>query len=328
MSVLFSVLAVYFHVLVGGWYSLILFIYLLLSKIPSKTFFLYLLIYIGLTAPIITYLAATYLIDNPVVIDGINMNWVYVFFRNPHHLDLITQIGEFGSSAQTGVILSLLCCALCLHILYRCDKTLYKNAARMSVIIFSQQFAGLSIALFDHTGAFLKFYPYRTSSLSFFLMFIILGIFMREKLFCHDNVRNGHACENIHLLDLPNILAGFMILFTLCGLSFNLYKNMRDSSEVFFPSPRTDARTSLYDWARECTPPDAVFLDLNMNARDDLDFIRRTERESFSVFKFIPTSNKLIYDWYTRVIEKKRAQTDVSYLHEIRKKIQNRLCCQ
>ena len=69
---------------------------------------------------------------------------------------------------------------------------------------------------------------------------------------------------------------------------------------------------SLYGWIKNHTPPDAVFLNLNQRERDDLDFVRRTERDRFSVFKFVPTSNRMIYDWYRRVQEKDRVKGDIA----------------
>jgi hypothetical protein len=77
---------------------------------------------------------------------------------------------------------------------------------------------------------------------------------------------------------------------------------------------------SLYGWIKTHTPPDAVFLNLNQRLRDDLDFTRRTDRDRFSVFKFVPTSNKLIYDWYRRVQEKDRVRSDISVIGELTKK--------
>ena len=320
LSVLFSGLAVYFHILVGGWYSLILFVYLLIAKTPLKTILLYGLTFACLTAPIVIYLATTYLLDNPAVIGGVQISRIYVFIRNPHHLDMINQIGRFGSSAQTGVILSLLCCALCFRLLKSSRDPLLRKAALLNIIIFCQEFLSLFIALFDKTGEFLKYYPYRTSSLSFLLMFIIFGILSREKFFRQGSRTVRQSLQKISLFNRSNAIPCLMILCLFTGLGIKLYKNINDSSELLFPSTETSARLSLYDWIKNHTRPDAVFLDLNKNIRDDLDFIRRTERDSFSVFKFIPTTNKLIYDWYMRVLEKEKVQGDIAYIHELRQK--------
>jgi len=320
LSVLFSGFAVYFHILVGGWYALILFVYLLISRTTLKTILGYCLTFAALTAPVGIYLGTTYLVNNPNIIDGIQISRVYVYFRNPHHLDIIKQLGYWGSSAQVGLILSLLSGMLCLR-LYSCSREpIIRKLALFSIILFSQQFLSLLIALVDNTGAFLKFYPYRTSSLSFFLMLILLTI-----LFKGSNLRQTPHPGWRLPVKMPagnpkTAVVALMIICIAAGLGIKIYKNFNDSSELLFPSPKASARSSLYIWIKQHTPSDAVFLDLDEGVREDLDFVRRTDRDSFSVYKFVPTTNKLIYDWYLRVQEKKRVEKDIAYLHTLRQK--------
>ena len=111
-----------------------------------------------------------------------------------------------------------------------------------------------------------------------------------------------------------------MIVCIAVGLGVNLVKNARDSHGLLWPAPEASARMSLYGWIKNHTPPDAVFLNLNQRERDDLDFVRRTERDRFSVFKFVPTSNRMIYDWYRHVQEKDRVKSDIAYIDEVKKK--------
>jgi hypothetical protein len=151
-------------------------------------------------------------------------------------------------------------------------------------------------------------------------MFIILGILLRERFSRQGSGADLQTPIKIFLYSRPNMVAGLMILCIFSGLGIKLCKNISDSSELLFPSAVTSARISLYDWIKNNTRPDSVFLDLNKNIRDDLDFIRRTERDSFSVFKFVPTTNRLIYDWYMRVLEKKKVQGDIAYVHKLRQK--------
>jgi hypothetical protein len=313
-SVLFSGIAVYFHFLVGGWYAFILFVYLLISRVPLKALLLYCLAFAALTAPFVIYLATTYLANNPNIIEGVQISRIYVFIRNPHHLDMIKQLKDWGSSAQIGLVLSILSCLFCLRLYTGSRDALIRKLTLFSIILFCQQFVSLLIALIDKSGAFLKFYPYRTSSLSFVLMLLLLMMLIKR--------------SNIHQFPTPLRPAGyqktalvtFMIIFVAAGLCFKIYKNINESSEMISPSPKASARFSLYSWIKQNTPSDAVFLDLNEQVRDNLDFIRRTERDSFSVFKFIPTSNRLIYDWYQRVQEKKKVEADVRYVSKLRQK--------
>jgi hypothetical protein len=319
LSVIFAGLAVYFHILVGGWYSIILFVYLLASRTSIKKILIYGLTFACLVSPIMIYLAKTYLADNPAVIGGLQISQIYTL-RVAHHVDIIRQLGRFGSSAQTGVILSFFCCILCLRILKTGNDPLLLKAALLNVILFFQQFLSLFIALFDKTGGFLKYYPYRTSSISFFLMFIILGIFLRENFFLKSQDIDIHPSVKSPLLGRSYVITLLMLLCIFSGLGYKIYENTASSMELLFPSRETAARLSLYDWIKNNTPHDAVFMDLNRGMRDDLDFIRRTERDSFSVYKFLPTTNRLIYDWYMRHLEKQKVLDDITYISELRER--------
>jgi hypothetical protein len=125
-----------------------------------------------------------------------------------------------------------------------------------------------------------------------------------------EGTAGGHA----------TVVAAVMIGCIAVGLGVNLYKNVRDSHELLWPAPEEAARLSLYGWIKNNTPPEAVFLNLNQRLRDDLDFTRRTDRDRFSVSKFVPTSNKMIYDWYRRVQEKDRVRGDIAVIGELAKK--------
>jgi hypothetical protein len=319
-SVLFAGFAVYFHILVGGWYALLLFVFLLVSGTPLKSILRYALVFSALTAPFGFYLADTYLVDNPGIIDGVRISQVYVYLRNPHHLDIVNQIGHWGSSTQIGVILSLLAGWLCVHLYVSNRDEVIRKLTLLNIVIFGQQLVSLLIALKDTSGAFLKFYPYRTSSLSLFLVSLLLMVLVKES-YLRPRPRTEEAspakeAAGDHLM----VAAAVMIGCIAVGLGVNLYKNMRDSHDLLWPAPEVSARMSLYRWIKTQTPPDAVFLNLNQRLRDDLDFMRKTERDRFSVFKFVPTSNRLIYDWYRRVQEKDRVKADIAYIGKLAKK--------
>jgi len=320
LSVLLSCFAVYFHFLVGGWYSLILFIYLLLSKIPLKTILGYCLTFAAVTAPFGFYLATTYLTNNPNIIEGVQISRIYVYLRNPHHLDMIKQLHNWGSSAQIGVVLSLLSGLLCLRLYSYSRDVVIRKLTLLSIILFSQQFLSLIIALFDKGGVYLKFYPYRTSSLSFFLMLLLLGLLFKGSSLMEAPHAGGRLSLKTPAANPKPAVAAFMILCIVAGLSIKTYKNVNESTKLLFPSPNESARIALYDWIKQNTPRDAVFLDLNKKMRKNLDFVRRTERDSFSVSKFIPTNNILIYDWYQRVLEKEKVEKDLAYLSVLKQK--------
>jgi hypothetical protein len=320
LSVLFSGLAVNFHILVGGWYSLILFLFLLLSKTNIKTMLRHYLVFLAITAPIGIYLIMTYFINNPDVINGININRIIVYFRNPHHLDMIGQLSKGESSALTGISLSFFSCLTCLYLYRKSSDTIIRKLTLFNILFFSQQFLSLLIALFDKNGVYLKFYPYRTSSLSLFIMLILFIYILKDSKNREMLHLGGHSRPAIAGATSGNGIIIFMILFVAAGLFFKLHCNFKESYECISPSPKESAELSLYGWIRQNTSREAVFLDLNKSMREGLGFIRQTNRDSFSVVKFIPTTNRLIYDWYQRLQEKNRVAGNIDYLPELRNK--------
>jgi hypothetical protein len=319
-SVLFAGFAVYFHILVGGWYALLLFVFLLVSGTPLKSILRYALVFSALTAPFGLYLANSYLVDNPGIIDGVRISQVYVYLRNPHHLDVISQIGHWGSSTQIGVILSLLAGWLCVRLYYSNRDEVIRKLALFNIVIFGQQLVSLLIALKDTAGGFLKFYPYRTSSLSLFLVSLLLMVLAKRSFLWPPSRTEGVSPAEESAGGHATAVAAVMIICIAAGLSVNLYKNARDSHGLLWPAPEASARMSLYGWIKNHTPPEAVFLNLNQRLRDDLDFMRRTDRDRFSVSKFVGSSNRMIYDWYRRVQEKDRVKGDIGYINELAKK--------
>ena len=258
-------------------------------------------------------------IDNPNVIDGTQVSWVYVYVRNPHHLDVIRQLQQWGSSAQTGVALSAAAAWLCVNTFLKNKSPALRKLALLGLVIFCQQLLSIAAAIFDTGGVFLKFHPYRTSSLSLFLTLLILMLLYKDaaggqRVASTSPERSGADRSG------PSAVATVMVAGLALGLASKIFVNAADSYAVVFPSVREMAKISLYQWIKTNTPPDAVILDLNGRPRDNLDLIRKTDRDSFSVYKFVPTTNRLIYEWYQRALAKDRLANNISVLPEVREK--------
>ncbi len=318
-SILIAGLSVYFHVLVGGWYGIVLFTCLLLSGVPIRRLFVLGCVFTAVMLPMIAYLYFNYLADNPNIINGVQVSWVYVFFRNAHHLDMMGQIGRFGSTAQSGILLSLLSFIFCFWLRRKSDDGIMRDLTLFSMVLFAQQFVSLVIGAFDHSGEFLKFYPYRTSSLSLFLMLVIVVRLLDrtgvEADSTPESTRSVPSASNRRQALATNLMIGFVAV----GLCFKVGDNIKESLGILNPSPADSARTELYEWIAANTDPAAVFLNLD-KGKGQIDFMRRTGRESFSVHKFVPTTNPLIYDWYIRVQEAKRVKDDPAYVRDLRKR--------
>ncbi len=318
--VLTAGLAVYFHVLVGGWYGIVLFACLLLAGVPIRRLFSLGVVYTAIMLPMVAYLYVNYLADNPNIINGVEVSWVYVFFRNSHHLDMIGQFGRFGSTAQTGIVLSLLSFIFCFWLRRKSDDDLMRDLTLFSMVLFAQQFVSLAIAAFDHGGEFLKFYPYRTSALSLFLMLVIvIRLLERGRVGIQSTTRESMdlipAVLSTQRRFFTNLALGLFVI----ALCFKTGSNLKESLATLNPSPADQARTELYEWISSHTAPDAVFMNLDKGS-GQVDFMRITERESFSVYKFVPTTNRLIYDWYVRVLEAKRVKENPDYIGDLRER--------
>jgi len=319
-SVLLAAIAVYFHILVGGWYAVILFIYFLFSRVGMKRLLQYGLLFTLMTAPFVTYLAINYLQDNPSIINGVNINWVYVYFRNPHHLAPFNEQGEIGKSFLRGIIVSLVIFVVCLRNYRSQRKSDLDRLALFFMVAFGQQALFLIVAYFDTQGVVLKYYPFRSSALSFFTALLMLFLALRgkgERIV--ETIKSRLPIATAQPLILERAGSAFFLIL-LIGLGVNLSKNLHASVTRYFPDPEESAKESLYTWIYDHTPPDAMFLNLNRRKRDDLDFVRRTGRDRFSVFKFVPTRNDMIYDWYQRVREKERVMNDPGYLFKLKER--------
>lgn len=317
LSVIFSAAAIYFHVLVGGWYVLALFAYLFLRRIPLREVLVSALTLAVLLTPLAFYLADKYLVHNPNVIDGVTVSWVYAYVRNPHHLDVLGRLLQGKASVQIEVLLSALMGWLCIKTWVKDKDPAIRALCLLSLVLFAQQFLSLLVAFFDTQGVFLKFYPYRTSALSLFLSLTLLLVLFKKSGWLHPlkytspvEDSNGRAGQ----LAVVSVMLAFVVL----GLGSRLYRNAVDSYRVAYPSVKQLAMNSTTDWIRRNTDAAAVVLDLEDRSPGHLDFIRETQRDSFSVYKFVPTTNRLIYEWYQRVLARDRVANDISVLPTIK----------
>ena len=317
-GVIFAGFAIYFHILVGGWYALVMFFYLLVLRTPLKKLCLYSLAISAFTAPLVVYLVKYHFLNNPEIINGVRVSKIYVYLCNPQHLDMWGSIGRWGSTTQIGVALSLLSLALCFYLYRRNPDLNIKRLSLLNICLFVQQAVSLFIAAFDANGNFLKFYPYRTSSLSFFLMLLLLVMLYKEIESGKSHRANQLAKVKLFPASYPFPVVMLMFVVIVLGLSFKVWSNGRDSYQVIYPSSREIDRLDLYRWVREHTPKDSVFLEPAPGKRGNLDFIRKTERDLFSVDKFVPTTNPLIYEWYVRTLENIEVKKNISYVHELR----------
>jgi hypothetical protein len=259
-----------------------------------------------LLMPLGFYLADKYLVHNPNVIDGVTVSWVYAYIRNPHHLAVMAKLLRGDSAVQIEVALSAIMGWQCIKTWVNDKDPAIGALCLLSLALFAQQFLSLVVAFFDTQAVFLKFYPYRTSALSLFLSLTLLLLLFKKSGWLHPGRQWA--------------VVSVMLAFVVLGLGSRLYRNGVDSYRVVYPSVKQLAMNSASDWIRFHTDSAAVVLDLDDRSPGHLDFIRKTQRDSFSVYKFVPTTNRLIYEWYQRVLARDQVANDMSALPAIKSK--------
>ncbi|UCD37995.1 MAG: hypothetical protein JSW54_00460 [Fidelibacterota bacterium] len=298
-GILATLVATYIHALVGSWFALIYFLYLAVRKQPLRTILRLAALYMVVVAPLLVYLAKPILIDNPTAINGINLDWIYVYFRHPHHLAPFKSLLFFAREFLAGVLVSLAWFLLCIFVFRSLEDQHVRKLNLLNIITFSILFASLLFAIFDRNGVYLKFYPFRISALS--MLFIILqSAIMLKKYILPERYATS--------------IAAILLCLSLPGLADNSLRTVRRLAE---PHVRPDLET-LADYVREHTDQRDVFIFTGFqDQEDELSFSRKTRRENFVLDKFVPTGGKKLYEWYQRLQQKEQIGKDLEALFEL-----------
>lgn len=286
--------ASYFHILVGGWFFVLVWIYGLVRERSLKRAIVTGLVYVALVAPFVIYLA-TYLTDSRTVIHGVDVDWVYSFFRNTHHTAPMHREGAM-QKVLPRVVASFLLLLWCLFGLRRSKDEDVRRLNTIVRITLLMVFVGLAITYIDVHGRLLKYYLFRIAALGAFAAYLLVYVVAREWLL------RRHV-DTVRLL--PPVVA-MVAIMALIHIEKNFARN------IF---PREDrALMELTDYVKAHTRPDDVFL---FRDRDELSFPRRTRREALVIFKFDPGGGEKIYEWYTRECLRRRLRTDPAVLDTI-----------
>lgn len=317
LSSLFAAFATYFHFLVGGWmFAFVITFHLVWLKqlrhvIKSG------LSYLLIVSPFVVYLFRVYFIDNPAVINGVNTNAVYAFFRLKHHIGMFGDLNYFFAYHFGGVIISLAMFLTCIFAFSRFNNEYIKKLNLLNIIIFSQQFIFIGIALFDKNGVLMKTYPFRTSTLSALLFMFEAALVY--KLYIHKRLYRLLVLKNLKFrnfkfpLRKTLFVAGFQLLLLSFILSALSSKTCHTIRKFNTPESSEDAAMqNLFDYIRAETPRESVFLLLDNDK--PYSFIRRTERERFVVEKFTPTKSQTIYEWHKRLLLKEKIKENIQYI--------------
>lgn len=311
--------ATWFHLLVGGWFALGVSFVLLLRVGLSLNWLKPMLLYGLATIPLLAYLA-TGIYGESIAFEAkeINLNHIYVYWRNKHHLGLFADFPFFFKRHFAGVLFASFS-ATALWV-FSSDSDHLKSV-RLKQFSFLRQLAlifiltGLFFVLicladtifFEQSGGFLlKAYPWRMQGLAllFFLMILIAGLWNRFAFFS--------AYESL-ILGLTILTAGIH-----CGLKVQKMLTYQNDS----------AYKEVLDYIEtETRFPSTIMVLQNPEDRSDenrhknkhgIDLMRRTRRDIFVHYKLVPSTPEKMLEWYKRLQVCEEIQNNPQALQEAR----------
>ena len=296
--------ASYFHILVGG-YALIYLggTVLLFGLAPWRRSGLLLATYTICMLPFVVYLSANVTVVQPTTPSA---DWIYTYFRAPHHTALFQSLIYFYRTHFHGVLLAAIALLISLVLLPTVRRLELKRLNLFVVLSLTGTLVAVVLAYFDKTGQFVKYYPFRINALTTFAF----NLHLTHLLIDFDYKRYAPAV-NLTIV----ALAAFFTLRALLPNAFLSYQYFSGASAAF---------DEMSAYITNHTERDAVILYLGdpesalADLDGDLSLTRKTRRSRFVSYKFIPAELSKIPDWYDRVRMKQAVLADINRLPELK----------
>lgn len=291
--IFFLIIATYFHVLVGGY----VFVFLMASVFffdkskPLKFYGILAGVYALALLPFILYLKAA-VAGN--VDYSPSPDWIYSYFRSPHHVGLFRDLSYFYSKHFYGVLFAIIALVFSLGFFkYNKDKVLLKlnNFVLLSLV---GVLLAVVIAFFDKQGTFLKYYPFRINTTTTFVFTLLIAQFV------FDNLKD----ETLKLVKSLTVMVAFLFLLKLAMANAIESKN-------YLKTNATSSLSEMCNFIKDNTSKDAVIF----TQLSDLSLNRKMERDLFVVYKFIPAQMSAIPEWYERELFKRKVAKDFKLLN-------------
>ncbi|MFC4721203.1 hypothetical protein ACFO5O_02635 [Geojedonia litorea] len=288
------IIGTYFHVLVGVYVFLFFMGTLVFFEKPKQGYeFLKLgLIYVLALVPFVLYLrqAVTGAVEFSPSVD-----WIYSYFRHPHHLGIFKDLGYFYSHHFYGVCTTFI--ALCFSLYFHRFATSEQLKRLNGFVLLSLSWVLIAvvIAFFDKEGVLLKYYPFRILTISTFVVSLLFSIFIFSSL----------RSKYLQVWKTLIILISFICIVKLAK------PNLKGLYVYFNQNPYL-ALNAMGSYVKTHTKKDAVVLSF----LSDLSLNRRLERDRFVVYKFIPADMKAIPEWYERELYKRQLANNLELLKD------------
>ena len=300
------VAASYFHILVGGY----AFIYLgatmvLFDPTPWQRKLVLLIVYAVCLLPFVLYLQTSVTVARPTIPSA---DWIYTYFRAPHHTALFQSPIYFYRNHFYGVLIAVIALTFSISLASNIQRADLKRLNFFIILSLAGTLAAVVLAFFDKTGQFVKYYPFRINTLSTFALTLIMAYLLT------DIIRGRYA----YAINLT--IVALSAFFTLQSLLPNVYLSYLYFSRAFA------AFDQMSTYIANHTDQDDIILYLDNPTGDiedvysSLTLTRKTRRSRFVSYKFIPAELGKIPEWYDRVLMKQAVSADINRLPTLRER--------
>lgn len=288
-------LATSFHVLVGGYTFLTVLGWLVLrrkTRLQSLRELGWIVaIYLAASAFAIKLLLEQLFL--PTSTGPLLPSYIYVFLRNPHHLNPLSWASDWWVNLMAYLLILL----SSVGVIWRnrpFGKLSEQYVARMGLFEFTlisliPFILGLAIAPFDSQGRLLQYYPFRLGDVMLPLNTCLLFACALKQTFAR---KARWALLLVCILLLNCIVRPQFVIF-------------QDSVQAIrqFPSEQQEVDPewkNLCDWVRNNTPKDAIFVSPPV---EFVNFTWLAERPTIAKFKLVPNTKAAILPWYERLCD-------------------------
>ncbi len=295
-TLVFLILATYLHILVGGYsFAYFLLTIILFKKSHQLSFskiFSGILIYGICLIPFLFYLKQTslnYQISNTTI----SPDWIYTYFRSPHHTALFKSFNYFFVQHFRGILMAGVALLISIGLYSFSKNKKLKFLNQFIIVSLAGTLLLVSVAFLDKSGAFLKFYLYRINTLSVFFFSLLIPVWLFT------------FCKNEYLIHLKRIVVLLSVSLFLYPVIINL-----SLTATYFKSNKN--LIEICEYIKNNTERDALIFSF----AEDNSITRRTERSRFSVYKFIPAEVNKLQRWYDNHLEREAMLADPEKLKQ------------
>lgn len=317
-------LATYFHFLVGAFWCLVaLLSQLYRTKNFRKTLFSFFQ-YFLICLPLFIIIGAEQLQSQGVVNSVPTANWIYSYFRAPHHMAPFASLEIFRLWYNHGIIF-LLGLTVASLVLFRFSKNIEeKSFSKLILALNVYLLISLIFSFLDKDGALGKFYLFRPSSLTLFISLCVYGFFLKNRL--------SDGAKEITFVML--VLVSSLILPTLQGHNIiygeveTIVRGNASSSSIvevvgnlFFNNQ--DNYSNQFSQIVQSSKKEDIFLIDPKIESFYLFFERKFNRPVLVMLKFVPTKAESLVRWYRLIIAREQLFTngcpaDIVSTHQVR----------